>query len=87
MPPTEQNGKQDVLVDAADNPITVTNYIAQHVEAYALQGQVYNPTLGYALVGNVGSGLKYPHMPRSLQGIQPPCFSGMESEVFKRDSG
>jgi hypothetical protein len=62
MPPTEQNGKQDVLVDQADNPITTNDYIAQR-EAYALQGQVYNPTIGYALVGNVGSGLKYPYAP------------------------
>jgi Carboxypeptidase regulatory-like domain len=62
MPPVEQNGKQDVLVDAADAPISTNAYIAQR-EAAALQGQVFNPTIGYALVGNVGAGLKYPYSP------------------------
>ncbi len=62
MPPTEATGKQDVLVDSADNPVTTQNYIAQRIAA-ASQGQVYNPTLGFALVGNVGKGLKYPYNP------------------------
>jgi hypothetical protein len=62
MPPVEENGKQVVLVDAADTPITSDAYIAQR-KAAALQGQVYLPQVGYALTGNVGKGNKYPYNP------------------------
>jgi hypothetical protein len=62
MPPVEKSGKQDVLVDASDTPISTQDYIAQR-EATALNGGVYNPQIGFALVGNVGKGLKYPYNP------------------------
>jgi hypothetical protein len=62
MPPTEASGKQDVLVDASDSPIKTVDYLAQR-KAAALQGNVYNPELGFALVGNVGNGRKYPYNP------------------------
>jgi hypothetical protein len=62
MPPTEANGKQTVLVDAADEPVKTLDYLAQK-KAAALKGQVYNPELGFALVGNVGNGSKYPYNP------------------------
>ncbi len=62
MPPTEATGKQDVLVDAADEPIETQAYLNQRKLA-AQQGNVYNPTLGFALVGNVGKGNKYPYDP------------------------
>ncbi|MGB6480110.1 MAG: carboxypeptidase-like regulatory domain-containing protein, partial [Candidatus Sulfotelmatobacter sp.] len=55
QPPTEATGKQDVLVDASDTPISMTSYLAQR-KAAALIGQVYNPELGFALVHNVGDG-------------------------------
>jgi Carboxypeptidase regulatory-like domain len=55
QPPTESTGKQDVLVDASDTPISMTSYLAQR-KAAALIGQVYNPELGFALVHNVGDG-------------------------------
>ena len=55
MPPKEATGKQDVLVDASDTPVSMTSYLAQR-KAAALQGQVYNPALGFALVHNVGDG-------------------------------
>jgi hypothetical protein len=55
QPPTEATGKQDVLVDASDTPISMTAYLAQR-KAAALIGQVYNPVLGFALVHNVGDG-------------------------------
>jgi hypothetical protein len=38
------------------------SYIKQR-ESAALQGQVYNPEVGFALVGNTGSGQKYPYLP------------------------
>ena len=55
QPPTEATGKQDVLVDASDTPISMTSYLAQR-KAAALIGQVYNPELGFALLHNVGDG-------------------------------
>jgi hypothetical protein len=62
MPPTEQTGKQVVLVDSADNPIDLKSFIAQREKA-ALAGTSYTPNVGFALVGNVGNGLKYPYHP------------------------
>ncbi len=62
MPPTEQNGKQTVLVDAADEAVSTETYL-KNVKKAALAGQVYNPELGFALVGNAGNGLKYPYNP------------------------
>ena len=62
MPPTEQTGKQVVLVDASDTPVSTEDYLARR-KADAQQGSVYNPDLGFALVGNVGKGLKYPYKP------------------------
>jgi len=62
MPPTEANGKQTVIVDQSDTPIKALDYINARNRA-ALAGNVYNPELGFALVGNVGSGQKYPYNP------------------------
>jgi hypothetical protein len=62
MPPNEAQGKQTVLVDSADNPVDTEGYLAQ-TKANALQGNPFNPEVGWALVGNVGSGLKYPYQP------------------------
>jgi hypothetical protein len=62
MPPVETTGKQDVLVDQSDTPISAQSYFAARRRA-ALLGQAYNPELGFALVGNVGNGMKYPYNP------------------------
>jgi hypothetical protein len=62
MPPVEANGKQAVLVDAADQPVSTLAYLA-NVKKAALAGNVYNPELGFALVGNTSNGLKYPYNP------------------------
>ncbi|HZS54699.1 MAG TPA: carboxypeptidase-like regulatory domain-containing protein [Bryobacteraceae bacterium] len=63
MPPVEQNGKQVELVDTAGHPISFDNYFNTKA-AQALQGQVYNPTLGFATIGNVtGASHKYPFNP------------------------
>ncbi|HEX3984961.1 MAG TPA: hypothetical protein VHX13_00015, partial [Acidobacteriaceae bacterium] len=62
MPPTEAQGKQTDLVDASDTPVVVNDFLAQR-QAAAEQGGVYNPELGFALVGNVGAGQKYPYDP------------------------
>jgi Carboxypeptidase regulatory-like domain len=62
MPPVEENGKQAMVVDAADEPVTVQSFINERRTA-ALQGNVFNPELGFALVGNVAGGRKYPYNP------------------------
>ena len=62
MPPVEKEGKQTVLVDASDEPVKSADYLAER-KTLAEQGQVFNPTLGFALVGNVGAGEKYPYNP------------------------
>ncbi len=62
MPPVEANGKQVILVDSNDKPISVTNYLNSR-ESAALQGQVYNPTVGFSLIDNVAGHPKYPYNP------------------------
>jgi hypothetical protein len=62
MPPEEEEGRSTVLVDTADEPVSTEDYLAQR-KADALQGQVYNPQLGFSLVGHVGAGQKYPYDP------------------------
>ncbi|HLK17554.1 MAG TPA: carboxypeptidase-like regulatory domain-containing protein [Bryobacteraceae bacterium] len=63
MPPVEQNGKQVELVDSAGHPINFSNYFKTKA-ADAMQGQVYNPILGFATIANVqGASHKYPYNP------------------------
>ena len=62
MPPVEAAGKQVELVDQSDQLISAVSYLTNRKRA-ALQGQVYNPEIGFALVGNTENGLKYPYNP------------------------
>jgi hypothetical protein len=62
MPPVEANGKQVLFVDANNKPVDVEAYLAARKQA-ALQGQVYNPTVGFSLVGNSAGKPKYPYDP------------------------
>ena len=62
MPPYEINGKQVTAVDQSGTPINALNYFAAK-QAAALQGQAYDPILGFATVRNIGTGLKYPYNP------------------------
>ena len=62
MPPTEEQGRQVEVVDASGQLLDVNSFLHQR-EFAALQGNVYNPTIGFALVGNTGSGRKYPYDP------------------------
>jgi hypothetical protein len=62
MPPVEASGKQVVLVDANDKPIDTATYLANRQSA-ALQGEVYNPEIGFALTPNVAGHPKYPFDP------------------------
>jgi hypothetical protein len=63
LPPVDQNGSQDVLVDANTNlPLTWQNFIKNRENA-AINGQIYNPTFGFSPVGAVGKGSKYAFPP------------------------
>src|SRR5579862_3208677 len=62
MPPVEAQGKQVELVDQNDAPISAEDFLAARKRA-ALLGNVFNPQVGFALVGNTGGGLKYPYNP------------------------
>jgi hypothetical protein len=62
MPPYEESGKQVMLVDQSDNPVRLDDYLSKR-KAAALAGQVYDPVLGFALVGNVNGHPKYPYDP------------------------
>jgi Carboxypeptidase regulatory-like domain len=62
MPPLEANGKQVELVDAANQLVSAETYLHTR-EQQALQGAVYNPEVGFTLVGNSENGRKYPYNP------------------------
>ena len=62
MPPVEDDGKQVVLVDANNTPIDTEDYLNAR-KAAALQGNVYNPEIGFALIPNVAGHPKYPFDP------------------------
>lgn len=63
MPPYEINGKQVQMVDNAGNPIGIESYLKNR-QTQALQGQVFNPTIGFATIGNAAGGVnKYPYDP------------------------
>ena len=88
MPPVEQQGRQVELVDQAGQQIDVAGYLKQRENA-ALQGQVYNPQIGFALVGNTGSGQKYPYnpfygafSPRIALAWNPSLHEGLLGNIF-----
>jgi hypothetical protein len=88
MPPFEVDGKQVMVVDSAGNPIRTEDYLEARKRA-ALAGQVYNPTLGFATVGNVGGGRKYPYdpfyggfSPRIAAAWNPRFNSGILGSLF-----
>ena len=83
MPPVEKNGKQIELVNQANQLIDVQAYLHSREQA-ALQGQVYNPEVGFNLVGNTENGRKYPYDP--FYGSFSPRVAAAWSPHFDRDS-
>jgi hypothetical protein len=67
MPPVEEAGKQVALIDSNGKLIDLANYLNTK-KSMALQGQIYNPTLGFETVKNLG--MKYPYNP-FYGGISP----------------
>ena len=87
-PPVEESGKQITLVDAGGSQVDVESYLATR-QRDALAGQIYNPALGYSLVGNVGNGLKYPYhlfwggfSPRVSAAWNPRFDGGLLGKLF-----
>ena len=62
MPPTEESGKQVIFVGPDNNPISTEQYLNARRTA-ALQGQVFNPQVGFTLIGNTAHPSKYPYNP------------------------
>jgi hypothetical protein len=83
MPPTEADGKQVVAVDQSDQAISAQAYLDARKRA-ALAGQVFNPEVGFALVGNTANGLKYPYNP--YYGEFSPRIAAAWSPHFDSDS-
>jgi hypothetical protein len=83
MPPVEQSGKQVELVDSSDQVISGAAYLDARRRA-ALQGQVYNPEIGFALLGNTANGPKYPYNP--FYGSFSPRVAAAWNPHFDSDS-
>ncbi|HEY7353888.1 MAG TPA: carboxypeptidase-like regulatory domain-containing protein [Terriglobales bacterium] len=88
MPPVEKDGKQVELVDDSNQVISTEAFLHTREQA-ALQGQVYNPTVGFNLVGNTENGRKYPYdpfygafSPRIAAAWNPKPDSGIWRSIF-----
>jgi len=88
MPPYELHGSQVELVDSSGNLIDTNDFFAQREKA-ALAGSAYTPQIGFELVRNVGSGLKYPYnpyyggfSPRASLAWNPHFNDGILGKVF-----
>jgi Carboxypeptidase regulatory-like domain len=82
MPPAEKHSLQVVAVDQSGEPIVAADYLQQR-KAAAIQGDVYNPEVGFALTSNVGNGEKYPYNP--FYGSFSPRISAAWSPSFSGD--
>lgn len=83
MPPVEKNGKQVELVDQSNQLVDVQAYLHTR-STLAEQGQVYNPIVGFNLVGNTENGRKYPYDP--FYGSFSPRLAAAWSPKFDSDS-
>jgi Carboxypeptidase regulatory-like domain len=88
MPPVELHGKEVELVDQAGQQLSSAAYLKQR-ELAALDGEVYNPEVGFALVGNTGDGQKYPYnpfygsfSPRIAAAWNPNYTDGLLGSIF-----
>ncbi len=86
MPPVEQDGKQVELIDQNGKLVNLQNYLNTK-KSMALQGQIYNPILGFETVKNLG--MQYPYnpfygglSPRAAVAWSPNFDSGILGKVF-----
>ena len=87
-PPFEPSGNQDILVDTNGNPVDGILYL-QEKNAAALQGQAFDPILGFDTVTNVKGKPKYPYnsyyngmSPRVAIAWNPSSDSGFMGHLF-----
>jgi carboxypeptidase family protein len=73
LPPTEESGKQIIFVGPDNNPISTEQYLGARQSA-ALAGNVFNPQVGFTLLGNTAHPSKYPYNP--YYGEWSPRISG-----------
>ncbi len=79
MPPVEEAGKQAVLVDQANQPISTTVcYLAPAPGRPPWQARYSIPSWVLTTVGNTANGLKYPYNPYYGE-FQPACCGSLES--------
>ena len=81
MPPVEKNGKQIEFVDQNNQLVDTVAYLQNRQNA-ALQGQPYNPIVGFNLVGNTKR--KYPYDP--YYGSLSPRLAAAWNPRFDSDS-
>jgi Carboxypeptidase regulatory-like domain len=62
MPPYEKNGAQVIFVGPDNKPISTEQYLNSREQA-ALAGNVFNPQVGFSLIGNTANPSKYPYNP------------------------
>jgi hypothetical protein len=86
MPPVEADGKQVELLDQSGKLVNLQNYLNTK-KSMALQGQIFNPTLGFETVKNLG--MKYPYnpfyggfSPRAAIAWSPRFENGILSKIF-----
>jgi Carboxypeptidase regulatory-like domain len=88
-PPTEAHNEQTFIVNAANSQIfTGQGYIAQKEQA-ALQGQVFNPTIGYLPIAKSGRSRIYntdygDWGPRASLAWSPSYSDGLRGSLFGR---
>jgi hypothetical protein len=83
MPPSERDGNQVMFTDNSGNAIRIQQWLASR-QAAALQGQVFNPEIGFALVHNVAGGRKYPYDP--YYGAVSPRVAVAWNPTFKGET-
>ncbi len=88
MPPYEINGVQDIAVDSSGIPISGEQFLQNTVND-ALNGQVYNPVIGFMPIHDVPGHPKYPFTPyyggfspRVAVAWTPKFDSGFLDRVF-----
>ncbi len=83
MPPTDRDGNQSILTDAAGNALDTAKFLSDR-KAAALTGQIYNPQIGWAEIHNVQGHRKYPYNP--FYGGVSPRVSAVWAPRFDNES-
>ena len=91
MPPKEEAGKQIAFVDNNDKIIDTAAYLKSR-ETQALAGEVFNPNVGFALIGNVAGHPSHFYnpfykafSPRIAAAWNPTFDSGPMAAIFGRN--